>query len=283
MVRLILAAMTSVLLVAGGVRAADVVFDPIYQGFETDTAPFSDFNGSFGVIERVGTGTGGVTSRTGDFHLKIANAGNSTTGPFASFGTRKNQWPGEFRMQAAFYLDPTVNNNWGFDLETTLKANSGSRSFYFNVRKDSSTAIPTGLYVRASRSAIGGSTSDYSFGAGDLPNLYNVTTAGWYLFEQRFYEQTATGDLAAEVSIYDASDSRVFRTDFFDIGRSVETDVKGPSSLQFKNLVSGNGLAFDDFALEQGPFASAAVPTPGAALGGLALLAVASLRRARMR
>ena len=232
-------------------------------------------------VEVVSSEPGGVTSFEGG-HYGLIRSNSDRSGPYKNFfdGNRSDDisdsWPGEFRVRTAFYLDPSVaTSQWGFDYRAVLEGSTPAdrRTYYFNVRRQNSG----GLYIRASTKAIGIGSQ---FKGDEIPSLYRVDTVGWFNFEFLFSEADS-GDLSVDWSLYEPDGTRIGLNSQVEAGLSVATDVKGLRSIAMTELVAGNGVGIDAIVGEIGPFDATAVPAPGAATGGLAMLGLVATRRRR--
>jgi hypothetical protein len=238
-----------------------IVFD---QGFETDTDGWIDGNTTWaGNVERVASGTAGITSAGGDWHA-IFNQGPHPanpavlTGPFTQFDGYRDTWPGGFTASIDIYLDPT---NWsdgeGFDYIVAANRQTGDhlRDFVWHVGM-----VGNDLLVNASNN------SDVAFNAWKLVNEnqgnnFTVTTADWYNFEHVFYNDG--GNLAVDLNLLDSSGTLLYS-----ITRNTSDDIA--------TTVGGNRYGWfafstvDDLHVDNTQLS--VVPLPAAAWAGLMLL-----------
>jgi len=174
------------------------------QGFEANTNGVLDKdNGSasYGDIERVPSGTGGITAAGGSSYATVSQ---TDSGPFTRFDGYRSTWSGEWRSSVAVYLDPSWTDGTGFDW--SVAANSASnthrRDFVFHVEKDASTGS---LLVAGSNNTGFAPRTNLESGA-----HYTVATAGWYTLQHVFRDNG--GVLAVDLNVLDAAGNVLFTT-----------------------------------------------------------------------
>jgi hypothetical protein len=193
------------------------VYDAFSQGFESNTDGWITFispSTNYGSILKVSSGTDGITSKSGSYHAKV---GHNSSGPFTRFDKYRSKWPdGGWKAKLDVYLDPSWTLNSGFDLSVAANKQDGShlRDFIFHVCKDQSTGSLL----------IGGSNNTNFAVRQDLEtiNHYTVTSAGWYIFEFVFRNQS--GQLAVDLNLRNSSNTLLWtetRTSASDLIASV--------------------------------------------------------------
>jgi hypothetical protein len=251
--KIALSAVAALAMGASGLQAATLYS----QGFETDTAGWHDSsNGWTGTVTRV---TGPLTPASGSHYATIAGD------PYTDFGGYNSVWPGGMTASVAIYLDPAWSAGSGFDYSVAVNNASGShlRDFIFHVTKDTSTG---NLLVGASNNS-----SDVS----PVENLESgpnavIGSAGWYTFQQVFRDNG--GNLAVDMNVLSSGGTTLFSTTLGNID-----PIAGVGGNRYGWFTFGpipTGLAIDDVSLTT-------VPTPAAAMGGIALLGLLAAKRRR--
>ncbi len=250
----------AVLAVAAMPVTAGTVFD---QGFETDTAGWNDY--LTGVVTRVASGTGGVTSATGGYHAIM-----SDLGPFSRFDGYRDTWPsGGYVAEAAVYLDTGWADGAGFDLSVAANGSDGShqRDFIFHTTRDSSGSL-----------LVGASNNTNFLPRQDLGtiNHYAVGTSGWYTYEWVFRDDS--GVLAVDLNLRDALGGLLFTETRSNAGDLIPAEVGGNRYMWLTAMTVGGGLHVDDTRLNL-----SVVPVPSAAWLGFGLLGVLGAARSWRR
>ena len=158
------------------------------------TDDWQNFNGS---IARVASGHNGITSSGGSSgHAIIGDTGAGA--PYTRFGGYSSVFGSGFTASLDIYLDPTWDLSTGFDWSVAVNGSDGAhqRDFMFHVGQ----VDQVGLVVNASNN------TDGQFNSFKLLNenggdKYIVANAGWYTFEQVFYDQG--GLLYVDFNLYD--------------------------------------------------------------------------------
>jgi uncharacterized repeat protein (TIGR01451 family) len=143
-------------------------------------------------VTRVASGTGGITSSSGNWHA----AAGVGSGAFTRYGGYSSVFPtGGYTTSADIYLDTSASPlgaDLRFDWDSAISATSGGfrRDFVFNVATDG-----IGGFV------VAGSNNSGRSGANPLidPSRYTISTSGWYTFQHRFYSNG--GVLAVEMTV----------------------------------------------------------------------------------
>lgn len=252
---------------AGLAHAAPLYFN----GFEADTAGWSS-------VVRVASGTGGVTSSTGDFH---ANASSTALGSkFTNFGGYNygaGNVPTVFEAYSTsidifLNVNGTYANDTRFDYSSAINGAAGGflRDFVFNAGFYNDNIGPG---ANTNRFVIGaGNNAGRSNSFPKNPIAIAISSTGWYTFEHNFYENA--GVLNVAMSIFDASDVLV---NSWILGNDPIANVGGN---RYGWLVNSelSSMALDDSELRLAD--STAVPEPGSlALIGLGLVGLATTRR----
>ncbi len=242
---------------------AGTVFD---QGFEIDTSGWFTAGG-YGTIDRVLSGTGGIDAKSGSYYAVVNNGnGAGDSAPFTRFDGYRSTWPvGGFSASADIYLDPNWAVGSGFDYSVAANGADGAhrRDFIFHVGE-----------VAAGTLLIGADNNTNFATRMDLASInnYAVTSAGWYTFQQKFYDKG--GSLAVDLNLYDALGNLLFTETRQDLSDLIPSVVGGNRYGWFTFVdVGTNGLAIDNTQLD-------VVPLPGAVwLLGSGLAGLAFYRR----
>lgn len=215
--------------------ANPVVWD---QGFEVDDSGWIDDSTypGYGEIERVPTGTNGITSKTGDFHALITQEY-----PFSRFDGYRAVWPGNYRAEVDIYLDTNWDLGYGFDYSVASSGSDGNhqRDFIFHVTKDTSTGDLL----------VGGSNNTNFNPREDLENInhYTVTQSGWYKFVHSFRDNG--GHLAVDLQLYNSSGSLLWTETRDNLADTIPGEVGGNRYAWFTALSNGLELAIDNHRL----------------------------------
>lgn len=234
------------------------------QGFETDTSGWLDENdfAGFGTITRVASGTNGIASFEGVNHAVLTQTGpvGDESSPFTRFDGYRSAWPGKMTASAAVYLDLGWSAGEGFDYSVAANGSDGAhqRDFIFHVTKDTSTG----------KLLVGGSNNTNFNPREDLEtiNNYEVTTSGWYIFEQVFKD--VGGILEVDLNLRDDLGSLLFtetRSNALDL---IPLEVGGNRYGWFTNIDIAGGIEVDATSLTIVPI-PAAVWLFGSGLLGL--------------
>ena len=258
----------AILGIATATSARASTFD---QGFETDTAGWltTSGGGDHGTINRVASGTNGINAYAGSFFALVndntpngANAGD-TAGPFTRFGGYSSVFPGTYTASLAIYLDPSWAAGSGFDYSVSSSDSTGGflRDFIFHVSNVGGT-----LLVGASNN------SSDALPATNLTNPpdYAVANAGWYIFQQKFYDNG--GQLAVDMNLYDTSMALLFSQTLSSAADTIPGVVGGNHYGWFTLIdVGANGLAINSTSLSETPL-PAALPLFSSGVGLMGLL-----------
>ena len=242
------------------------------NGFETDISGWSTAD-PYGSTTRVASGTGGISAYQGGYFAYVNNSTPSganatdTTGPYTNFGGYSSVFPGTYTASIAIYLDPSWAAGSGFDWSVASNGSDGNyqRDFIFHV----SNSSPGG----ALRVSASNNSSD-----GNIATLTStdtmISSAGWYLFQQTFYNDG--GVLAVDMNVLDSSMTSLFSQTLSDPADTIPGEVGGNRYGWFTLVdVAGNGLAVDAATLNTTPL-PAGLPL---FLGGLGVLGFFASRR----
>ena len=248
---------------------ADAPPGPYFNGFETDTAGWFNFNGA--TITRVPSGSSstyanGVAASSGSYYARLGQDNNPDSckfgggtapiyyGPFTRWGGYSGIFPpGGYSTGADVYLDvpyAIAHPDTRFDWSSSISTPSGSfrRDFVFNVGTDALGFVMTG---GNNATRCGANPSD----PGHSP-VVHITQSGWYTFKQTF-TGVAGGPLSVALTVSPAGSNVPLgtwvRSDPSDI---VGTTVGGNHYGWFVQN-EFNGLAIDN------TFRTGAASTPG--------------------
>lgn len=245
---------------------------PIYfQGFETDKADWSTST------TRVATGTGGISSASGDFHAESLES--SAFHYFGAGSSAASNATVPFTASLDFYLD--VAGGWAddtrFDYSVALSRPDDSflRDFAFNVGFYADATGPGAGTDRFVISAGNNAGRSNSYPKNPGAGAFAIDTTGWYSFQHAFFDDGGT--LGAVLSILDSGGTSV---NSWSLGTDPIANVGGE---RYGWIVNNefSRLAYDNTRLT-----SAAVPVPVPATlpllgGGLVILGLMSWRRRR--
>jgi hypothetical protein len=253
------------LVLSSGAAMAATTFE---QGFETDTSGwYSNANSWVGSIQRQDATGLGVTPFEGSYGARFDGADSDSVGPFTRFDGYRDTFAGTYSAQAAIYLDPQWSLGSGFEYSVASSNTAGNhlRDFIFHVTKDSSTGD---LLVAGSNNSNFAPREDL-----EGLNNFNVTTAGWYIFEHLFRDDGGT--LAVDLNLRDASGGLLFTETRNDPADTIPDVVGGNRYGWFTNISVDGGILVDSTQLN----VPAPVPLPAAgwllltAFGGLGFAA----------
>lgn len=217
-----------------------------------------NWQNSGGTITRVPTGTSGIASSDGVAHATLT-PGN---GPFTRFGGYSSSFGTGFTASLDVYLNPAWGVGSGFDYSVAANNQSGShlRDFIWHV----GVVSGQGLLVNASNN------TDFTFNSFKLlnengGNNFEVTSAGWYTFEQVFYD--LAGSLAVDFNLLDSGGNLLYSVTRTNAADDIATIVGGNRYgwFTYNNV---DGLAIDNTELRAN--LAAEVPEPASlAIWGL--------------
>jgi len=173
-----------------------------FQGFETDTYDWSG-------VDRVPSGTNGVTSAAGDFHAETDFAAAPGTSPaFTQFGGYEAAFPnGGYTTSVDVYLNVGAGaaNDTRFDWSSAINTPAGThrRDFVFNggfYNDSDATGTGNRFVITASNNA----TRSGAFPKNPARDPLTIIQTGWYTFEHHF-ENNGSGVLTVTMTISDAN------------------------------------------------------------------------------
>jgi hypothetical protein len=208
-----LVAMALVALVMTTQAWADAPPGPYFNGFETNTAGWFNFNGA--TITRVPTGSSstyasGVAASTGNYYARLGKDTNPDSctfgggvapifyGPYTKWGGYSGIFPpGGYSTGADIYLDvpyaiahPDTRFDWSSAISTPTA--TFRRDFVFNVGPDALGFVITG---GNNSTRCGANPAD----SGHAP-VVHITQSGWYTFQHTFSGVTG-GPLAVTLTV----------------------------------------------------------------------------------
>jgi len=277
--------MVNVLLVVvfvGGLFAGDArAGAPHFEGFEDPGFTpggdnWNNYNG--GDIQRVTSGTGGITSKTGAAHGIITNLsenddvfGDPSLGalsPYTRFDGYSSTFGGGYRASLDVYLDTGWSNEQGFDYSVAANGSDGNhqRDFIWHVG-----VVDGNLLVNASNN------SDYSFNAFKLENEnsgtnFTISASDWYTLEHVFRDDG--GLLAVDMNLRDSNGDLLYSVTRGPAAADTIPAEVGGNRYGWFTYNNIDGLAIDNTSL-------VAIPAPAAWPAGLALIGAAMTRRRR--
>lgn len=178
-----------------------------FQDFETDTEGWLDAEvihpGTgepwYGAIERVASGTNGVTAASGDFfalvqgHPTLDNPYEAHTGPFSELGGYSSVWPGTWVTEVAVYIDPDAFAiGEGFDYAVAANGTDGAhqQDFVFNTAKQADGNYLIGFSNGTNFEPIMNLAAE---------NHVAIDVVGWYIFQHVFEDDEGVLEVSLNV------------------------------------------------------------------------------------
>ena len=123
---------------------------------------------------------------------------------YTEFGGHRYTWEGKWSTELDVYLDPNWNSSQGFEYSIAINRTTGQhlRSYVYHVNKDASTGK---LLLAVDHNYTYNIQEDLEF----YVDNYEVTSAGWYTFQQVFYDN-GIGALSVDMNLLDSSGNIVF-------------------------------------------------------------------------
>lgn len=210
--------------------------------FETDT---SDWGGD-GAVNRVASGTNGITSAGGQHHAVVSG---DYVGPHTKFGGYSSVWPGDWNTSINIYLDPSWTAGQGliYTVASNNKNGTHLRDFVFHagVLNDESTGGTNKLIVLADHH--GSATSDALEHIKNFPALRGeVSQAGWYTIKHQF--KNIDGKLNPTVHLVDPSGNHVKSWNIQSVPEigPIDDEVGGNRYGWFTHVTVSGGVAIDN-------------------------------------
>ncbi|MCK6483936.1 MAG: HYR domain-containing protein [Phycisphaerae bacterium] len=238
--------------------------DPDYEAGAAITTPSIDWNRYQSLIERVPSGTDGITSMTGSGHgritaLPVPPPPNDWTGAFTRLGGYTNCFGEGFSTRLDIYLDvddPAVAaDTYGWDLSCAASTPAGGhrRDFIFHASGKLGAAY--------NRILIAGSNNSGFTRRNDLASInhHEVTTSGWYTFEWVFRD-FGDGSLAVDLNLRDSSGTLLFTETRHDASDIIGTNVGGNRYMWF-TFLEVDTLAIDNTRLMRNVAVSCSPPS----------------------
>ncbi|HPF41284.1 MAG TPA: PEP-CTERM sorting domain-containing protein [Phycisphaerae bacterium] len=252
---------------------------PHFEGFEdpgwTAGQPDNWQNYVGGDIQRVASGTAGITSSAGTGHGILTNLSvqpdvfnNPSLGassPYTRFGGYSTSFGGGYTASLDVYLDTGWTAGQGFDYSVAANGtdNAHKRDFIFHVG-----VVGGQLMVNASNN------SDYNYNSFKLinenaGNKHVVAASGWYTLEHVFYDNA--GLLSVDFNLRDSGGSLLWSVTRGGNPADMIPSVIGGNRYGWFTYNNIDGLAIDNVSL---------VPEPSS-IALLLIGGVATLRRRR--
>lgn len=241
---LILAGANAVILSDLAAQIAPVQESHFHRGFEHATGGWIDESQDwFGSVTRVASGTDGIVSAAGKYHVVIA--GDEISAPYNNLIGLGTTAFAPFTASVEIYLDSAADGSgWaagqGFDYTVAASVQGlGGLDFYFNVAQDASTGA---LWLAA------GTAQNPGFSARtdleEVAGAVAIEADGWYRFAHRFHADS-DGTLAVDMLVTNGEDEIVFKTTLTtDV--AIE-DVSGdPRYAYFELIDVAGGIAVDE-------------------------------------
>jgi len=214
-------------------------FDGAFNRFTEDFEGAAD-----GFLDETTSWNGTITLEDDNGDTVARFEQTNDTGPFSRLGGYSTDFGDGYRTEIQIYLDPTaLAAGEGFDLAVAANGQDDAhqRDFIFHVTKDTSTGE---LLVGGSNNTNFNPREDL-----DTMNHAEITTAGWYTFEHKFYEGEG-GALEVAMNVYDSNGDWVFTEVRSDPSDLIATEVGGNRYMWFTNIDVANGILVDDAKLE---------------------------------
>jgi len=166
-------------------------------------------------------------------------------GPFSRFDGYRDTWSGTWYAEIDVYLDPaSLNLGEGFDYSVAATGSDGAhqRDYIFHVTKDTSTGK---LLVAGSNNTNFAPREDLD----TLANYYEITSAGWYTFQHKFYD--AGGYLEVDLNLLDSIGNTLFTENRSDASDTIPDEVGGNRYSWFTHVTVTGGITVDNHQLYQ--------------------------------
>jgi hypothetical protein len=251
------------------VASADAPPGPYFNGFETNTAGWFNFDGA--TVTRVPSGSSStyaneISAASGNYFARLGVGTNLTcqsgagtlnwfVGPYTNFGGTSAIFPpGGYSTGVDIYLDvlyaqshPDTRFDWSSEISDT--SGNPRRDFVFNVGTDA-----LGFVITGGNNATRCGANPYSTDPNHAPQVH-IVESGWYTFKHTFTGVPGT-PLVVNMELIQKSTGIVMGT----WTRSDPSDIIGTN-------VGGNGIGwfvqneFDGLAIDNS-FRTGAMSTP---------------------
>lgn len=218
-------------------------FSESFESGDTSTS-FPPTTG-YGSVTISADGTGGINTLDGGNYglFQQSGAPGDESGPFSRFDGYRSGLEGGFTTSFDVYLDDTMMlAGEGFDVSVAGNNQAGVhfQDFIMHVTHDTSTG----------NILIGGSNNTNFDPREDLENQNHVeiTSAGWYTMEWKFYENDL-GDVEVAMNVYDSSGTWIFTEIRSDAVNDFDTVYGGNRYLWFTNIDVASGIAVDEMSM----------------------------------
>ncbi|MCG8359593.1 MAG: hypothetical protein MI920_28850, partial [Kiloniellales bacterium] len=208
------------------------------QDFETGSDGIETRHGLQGSLQIVASGHGGIPSADGASHAILEEGSHG--GPFTRFDGLRADFGGGFKAEVKVYLDTSWSAGEGFSYSGLVTNQAGGflSPFVFHVEG----AIGGGSLL------VGANNASFNNQPLDGDNHAVITSAGWYTFEHKFYENSA-GVLEVAMNVYDADRNWVFTEVLSDPADVIATAVGGNRAGLFNKITVPGGIVVDGWTL----------------------------------
>ena len=239
-----------------------------FESFETSADSWNAYQSD---VTRVASGTNGVTSFDGDYHMTITDPAEPGedyfSGTYSWLGGRTGSFGNGFSTSAAVYIDLTDSQvqggTYGFDLSQAIYKETDSHAQDNIYHIGAFDLENTGTY-----SVLLGASHNSNFAPQAGSPYTTITESGWYTFEYSFAASATVADsVDIEFAVYDAEGDLFWS----------QSEVSNPAQYTLSN-VEGNGYMWFTFVNADSLAVDAVsmVPEPATmallGLGGLAML-----------
>lgn len=210
------------IVVTMSVAVSDAQADPgHFEGFENQEHSWNDYDSEG---ERVLTGTGGIVSSGGSYHLQITDPTDpeaSRTGAYSWLGGKSAMWGGGWSSSIDIYInlaDSTITSGtYGFHLSQSICDTTGSPYLQDNIWHVGAIDDGNGGYEIGVNTGHNTDTTP-NYRVLNPANYHNeshgtFTQSGWYTFETAFGPSTSIqhpDNVDVMWTVYDADDNVVW-------------------------------------------------------------------------
>ncbi|HWQ90255.1 MAG TPA: HYR domain-containing protein, partial [Clostridia bacterium] len=217
------------------------------EGFESNTNGTSlDWNDALSHLDRVLSGTDGLTSRSGAAHgLIYSSASLPFKGAFTRMGGSSLTFSKGFKNSLDVYLDiddfTVAEQTYGFSLSALVNNQQAAplRSFAFHAASD----VNGHILIAADKTPATARREDLA-----SVDHHAVTASGWYTFE--WVCRDNAGVLAVDCNLRDASGSLVWTQTLSNPADLIASAVGGNGPVSF-NFITPIKLAIDNTRIER--------------------------------